>query len=122
MREAASLSANAALAGKVIDFVARRLPELLHLADGRTVEAVAGEVTLDPEAAGRDARARLVHPAARFITDPTVAYILMLVGVYGIIFEFTSPGASGPALVGAICLVLALYASTSCRSTIPALP
>jgi membrane-bound serine protease (ClpP class) len=111
VREAASLPAGAALEAKVIDLVAATLPDLLHQLDGRTVRTVAGEVTLHPEAA----RIQELQPDWRnrllgFITDPTVAYILMLVGIYGIIFELFSPGLVGPGLVGAISLLLALYA------------
>ncbi|RUW72363.1 MULTISPECIES: nodulation protein NfeD [unclassified Mesorhizobium] len=111
VREAASLSASAALQEHVIDFVARDTTELLQLADGRTVD-VAGKKqvlatdglpveTLEP---GWFIRLLAV------ITDPNVAVILMLVGVYGIIFEFTSPGAVAPGVIGTICLVLGLYA------------
>lgn len=111
VREAASLSANAALQEHVIDFVARDTTELLQLADGRTVD-VAGKKqvlatkglpveTLDP---GWFIRLLSV------ITDPNVAIILMLVGVYGIVFEFTSPGAVAPGVIGTICLLLGLYA------------
>jgi membrane-bound serine protease (ClpP class) len=111
VREAASLSANAALQEHVIDFVARDTTELLQLADGRTVE-VSGKKqvlatkglpveTLDP---GWFIRLLAV------ITDPNIAIVLMLVGVYGIVFEFTSPGAVAPGVIGTICLVLGLYA------------
>ncbi|RWF64266.1 nodulation protein NfeD [Mesorhizobium sp.] len=111
VREAASLSASAALQEHVIDFIARDTAELLKLADGRTVD-VAGKKqvlatdglpveTLEP---GWFIRLLAV------ITDPNVAVILMLVGVYGIIFEFTSPGAVAPGVIGTICLVLGLYA------------
>ncbi len=111
VREAASLPASAALDAKVIDLIAPSLPDLLRRLDGRTVQTVNGEVTLHPDPAKiqrlePDWRTRLLG----FITDPTVAYVLMLVGIYGIIFEFFSPGLVGPGLVGAICLLLALYA------------
>lgn len=111
VREAASLSANAALQEHVIDLVARDTTELLQLADGRTVE-VSGKKqvlatkglpveTLDP---GWFIRLLAV------ITDSNIAIVLMLVGVYGIVFEFTSPGAVAPGVIGTICLVLGLYA------------
>jgi len=111
VRQAASLSASAALQEHVIDFIARDTTELLQLADGRTVD-VAGKKevlatkglaveTLDP---GWFIRLLAV------ITDPNVAVLLMLVGFYGIVFEVTSPGAVAPGVIGAICLVLALYA------------
>ncbi|CDX40373.1 conserved membrane hypothetical protein [Mesorhizobium sp. SOD10] len=111
VRQAASLSASAALQEHVIDFVARDTAELLQLADGRTVD-VAGKKqvlatkslaveTLDP-----DWFIRLLA----VITDPNVAVILMLLGFYGLVFEVTSPGAVAPGVIGATCLVLALYA------------
>ncbi|MDX8481710.1 nodulation protein NfeD [Mesorhizobium sp. VK24D] len=111
VRQAASLSASAALEQHVIDFVARDTTELLQLADGRTVE-VAGKKqalatkglaveTLDP---GWFIRLLAV------ITDPNVAVILMLIGFYGLVFEVTSPGAVAPGVIGTTCLVLALYA------------
>ena len=111
VREAASLSAEEALELGVIDLVARDLPELLEKIDGRVVEigrerielATAG---LELETVAPDWRARLLQ----ILTNPNVAYILMLIGIYGIILEFYSPGLTGPGLIGAISLLLALYA------------
>ncbi|MCA0015896.1 nodulation protein NfeD [Mesorhizobium sp. B292B1B] len=111
VREAASLSANAALQAHVVDLVARDTAELLQLADGRAVE-VAGKQqvlatkglaveTLDP--------GWLIQLLA-VITDPNIAVVLMLAGVYGLVFEFTSPGAVAPGVIGTICLLLGLYA------------
>ncbi|CAN7666719.1 NfeD family protein [Mesorhizobium sp. LjNodule214] len=111
VREAASLSANGALQEHVIDFVARDTTELLQLADGRTVEAAGAKRTL----ATKGLPVETLEPGwfirlLSVITDPNVAVILMLVGIYGIVFEFTSPGAVAPGVVGTICLVLGLYA------------
>jgi membrane-bound serine protease (ClpP class) len=111
VREAASLSANAALGEHVIDLVARNPAELLRQIDGRAVE-VAGETR---RLATKGAVIEAVDPgwASRFlavITDPNVALILLLIGLYGLIFEFTSPGAVAPGIVGTICLLLGLYA------------
>jgi membrane-bound serine protease (ClpP class) len=111
VREAASLSANAALQEHVIDFVARDTTELLQLADGRTVDVAGKKQRL----ATKGLPVETLEPGwfirlLSVITDPNVAIILMLVGVYGIIFEFTSPGAVAPGVVGTICLVLGLYA------------
>ena len=111
VREAASLSANAALQEHVIDFVARDTTELLQLADGRTVEVAGRKVVL----ATKGLPVETLEPGwfiqlLSVITDPNVAIILMLIGVYGIVFEFTSPGAVAPGVVGTICLVLGLYA------------
>lgn len=111
VREAASLSANAALQEHVIDFVAHDTTELLQLADGRTVEVAGRKVVL----ATKGLPVEMLEPGwfiqlLSVITDPNVAIILMLVGVYGIVFEFTSPGAVAPGVIGTICLVLGLYA------------
>ncbi|MBB6412363.1 NfeD family protein [Mesorhizobium sangaii] len=111
VREAASLSANAALQEHVIDFVAHDTTELLRLADGRTVDVAGRKVVL----ATKGLPVETLEPGwfiqlLSVITDPNVAIILMLVGVYAIIFEFTSPGAVAPGVIGTICLVLGLYA------------
>lgn len=111
VREAASLSAGAALQEHVIDLIAKSPTELLKQIDGRSVE-VAGQAR---RLATRDAVLEAIDPgwASRFlavITDPNVALILLLIGVYGLIFEFTSPGAVAPGIVGTICLLLGLYA------------
>jgi membrane-bound serine protease (ClpP class) len=111
VREAASLPAEEALRKQVIDVVARNVDELLARIDGRSVE-VAGRpevlhtrgLSVEPLAPGW--RSRLLA----FIGDPNVAYILMLVGIYGLIFEFANPGMVLPGVAGAVCLVLALFA------------
>ncbi|MER8592848.1 nodulation protein NfeD [Mesorhizobium sp. M1182] len=111
VREAASLSAGAALQQHVIDFVARDTPELLQLADGRTVEIAGKKEAL----ATKGLPVETLEPGwlirlLAVITDPNIAVILMLVGVYGLVFEFTSPGAVAPGVIGTICLLLGLYA------------
>ena len=112
VREAASLSANAALQEKVIDLIARDQAELLTQIDGRAVEIAGGETR---RLATREAAREAMDPGwiARFlrvITDPNIAFILLLVGIYGMIFELSSPGAVAPGVIGAICLLLGLYA------------
>ena len=112
VREAESLSASAALQAKVIDLVARDQAELLRQIDGRTVEVAGGDTR---QLATRDAGREAIDPGwisgfLRVITDPNVAFILMLVGIYGLIFELSSPGAVAPGVVGTICLLLGLYA------------
>ncbi len=111
VREAASLSAEEALELGVIDLLARDLEELLEKMDGRVVAIGREELVLDTdglalERVEPDWRARLLQ----IVTNPNVAYILMLIGIYGIILEFYSPGLTGPGLIGAISLLLALYA------------
>ncbi len=111
VREAASLSAADALKQNVIEIIAPDLPALLQKLDGRKVTladqtvtlATAGAVVATYEA---DWRTRLLA----IITNPNVASLLMLIGVYGLIIEFYSPGLVGPGVLGAICLLLALYA------------
>ena len=112
VREAASLSANAALQANVIDLVARDQAELLRQIDGRVVEVAGGDTR---HLATREAAREAVDPGwisrlLRVITDPNVAFILMLVGIYGLIFELSSPGAVAPGVIGTICLLLGLYA------------
>ena len=111
VREAASLSAHEALEKNVIDLVASDLDELMEKLDGRQIAIDGGELTLDTDEYAivriePDWRTELLS----IITDPNVAYILMLIGIYGIILEFYSPGMMLPGVIGAISLVLALYA------------
>jgi len=111
VREAVSLSADEALSQKVIDIVARDVPDLLAKLDGRKVSTAVGERTL----ATAGALAVTVEPdwKSRFlavITNPSVALILMMLGVYGLFFEFSSPGMVLPGVIGGICLLLGLFA------------
>lgn len=111
VREAVSLSAAEALKLKVIDLVAADLPDLLAQADGRKVEAAGSQVMLrtrglDSTEVELDWRTRLLG----VITNPSIAYLMVLVGIYALIFEFSNPGLILPGVVGAICLLLALYA------------
>jgi len=112
VREAATLSANGALEAHAIELVARDQAELLRQLDGRVVEVAGGKTQ---RLATKDAVVEAVDPGriSRFlavITDPNVAFILLMVGIYGLIFEFMSPGAVAPGVVGAICLLIGLYA------------
>jgi membrane-bound serine protease (ClpP class) len=111
VREAASLSASEALEEGVIDLIARDLDDLLAKIDGRAVEVAGGERTIETA----DAVVVTIEPDWRaellgLITNPNVAYILMLIGIYGIILEFYNPGMVFPGVTGAISLLLALYA------------
>ncbi|MFO7594290.1 MAG: nodulation protein NfeD [Pseudomonadota bacterium] len=110
VREAASLPAEEALKMNVIDFMAGGMGELLQKSDGREVMVQGHPRTLKTaglavEEQAPDWRSRLLS----IITDPNIAYILMLIGIYGLIFEFSNPGAIVPGTVGAIALLLALY-------------
>ncbi len=111
VRGAASLTATAALQQHVIDVVAANLPELLTRIDGREVRLASGEVKL----ATRGLTAVPVKPDWRtellaVITNPTVAYGLMMIGIWGLLLEGYNPGAVLPGVTGAICLLIALFA------------
>ncbi|MGH8503461.1 MAG: NfeD family protein [Gammaproteobacteria bacterium] len=111
VREAATLTAGEALKKNVIEIVAEDVPDLLRQANGRKVDVAGTERSLSTdrltiEVLEPDWRSRLLA----IIANPNVAYILMLIGIYGLIFELSSPGAVLPGVLGAICLLLALYA------------
>jgi membrane-bound serine protease (ClpP class) len=111
VREGANLPADEALAQNVIDLIATDVPDLLQKLNGRKVKIGAGEITLATEhmtveAVEPDWRTELLA----VITNPTVAYGLLLIGIYGLLFEGYNPGAVLPGVVGAICLLLALFA------------
>lgn len=111
VREAVSLPASEALELKVIDLVATDLDDLLRQVNGRVVKMNGETVTLDTtnatvERVQPDWRSRLLA----VIGDPGIAYILMLLGIYGLIYEFSNPGMLFPGVVGGICLLLALFA------------
>ncbi len=111
VRGAASLSATAALKQKVIDVIARDIPDLLTQIDGREVKIANRTERL----ATRDLTIQRVQPDWRtellaVITNPTIAYGLMLIGIYGLLFEGYNPGAVLPGVAGTIALLLALFA------------
>ncbi len=111
VREAASLSSAQALEQGVIDLVADDVGDLLEAIDRRTVklgddERVLRTKGLAIETIEMDAMTRLLS----VLSNPNVALLLMMIGLYGIIFEFWNPGAIAPGVIGAICLTLGLYA------------
>ncbi|WP_409314021.1 NfeD family protein [Pseudomonas putida] len=111
VREAVSLSASEALRLNVIDQVADDLPDLLRKLDGKTLQ-VAGQPR-QLQTAGASVVEHLPDWRTRFlavITNPSVALILIMIGVYGLLFEFMNPGSAVGGVVGGICLLLALYA------------
>lgn len=111
VRESISATETEALKEHVIDLVTRDLPSLLSDIDGRKVQTAFGERTLrtkDAKVVREEIGLRL--KILGFISDPNVAYILMLLGFYGLFFELTSPGAIFPGVAGGICLILAFYA------------
>jgi len=111
VREAASLPASEALELGVIDIVATGMADLLKQVDGRQVTVQGQQRTLNT--AGSVVDQLVPDWRSRFlsvITNPNVAYILMLIGIYGLMLEFSNPGAIVPGTIGAISLLLALYA------------
>lgn len=111
VRESISATESEALKEHVIDLVEKDITSLLSDIDGRKVRTPLGERTLRT----KDARVVREEISLRlrilnFISDPNVAYILMLLGFYGLFFELTSPGAIFPGVAGGICLILAFYA------------
>ena len=111
VRDAAALTAQDALQEDVIDVVARDLDDLLTQIDSRKVTINAVEHTLATHGVPRtvfepDWRTRLLGA----ISDPNIAFILMLIGIYGILFEFLNPGGLVAGVVGAVCLLLGLTA------------
>jgi membrane-bound serine protease (ClpP class) len=110
VRQAASLSAEQAVEQGVVDLLAEDLEDLMRQIDGRVVKANNVEVTLRTA----DAAIETYEPDWRnrllaVITNPNVAYILMLLGIYGLFFELANPGFVLPGVIGGICLLLALY-------------
>jgi len=111
VREAVSLSADEALRIHVVDRVASDVGELLKQIDGTRVSAAGTTVTIDVAGAevvafDPDWRTRMLF----VIASPSLALLLMTIGVYGLLFEFSSPGYILPGVVGGICLLLGLFA------------
>jgi membrane-bound serine protease (ClpP class) len=116
VRKSASLSAEDAVTENVVDLVAENLDDLLKKVDGRKVKAAGRAVVIKTKGARveeltPDFRQRLLA----VLTDPNVAYILLIIGFYGLIFELSNPGSILPGVAGGICIILAFYA----LSTLP---
>ena len=108
--EAASISATEARDQKVVEIVAPDLTDLLHQVDGRKLAVAGGERTLQTAGAPIIAFTPDWHDRLlAVITDPSIALILMMLGIYGLLFEFGHPGFVFPGVVGALCLLLGLY-------------
>jgi membrane-bound serine protease (ClpP class) len=111
VREAATLTAEEASNQGVVDFMAASLEELLAKMDGRKVELANGEKILN----SKNAKITTIEPDLRtrllaVISNPNVAFLLLMIGFYGLIMEFWHPGTFIPGVVGGICLILALVA------------
>jgi membrane-bound serine protease (ClpP class) len=114
VREAATLTADEALKQRVIDIEATSLADLMTKADGRTVNVAGADVTLKT----RSAKTVVIEPdwrtkALSVISNPNVAFLLLMLGFYGIVLEFWHPGTFAPGVIGGISLILALIALTA---------
>jgi membrane-bound serine protease (ClpP class) len=114
VRESISDSEDEALKAGVIDLIAENIDDLLKKLNGRTVKTVDREYTLNTS----DVKLSYILPTLRdkilrAISNPNIAYFLMLFGFYGLLYEFTHPGIGFPGIAGAICLILALYSFQS---------
>jgi len=114
VRQSVSITEREAVRLKVVDLVADSVPDLLEKVDGRTVKTVKGPVTLATK--GVQAKAIEIGFRDRFlnvITDPNVAYVLMMLGMLGLFFELSNPGVILPGVIGGISLILAFFAFQS---------
>ncbi len=113
VREAATLTASQALEERVIEVIANDANELLTAIDGRTVSTSGGDTTLHTKGSPIvEIEPGWKAQVMSTITDPNIAFILLLIGIYGILFEFMNPGVVAPGVIGGICLIVALTALT----------
>jgi membrane-bound serine protease (ClpP class) len=111
VRKSVSITETEALKERVIDLVAPDVPSLLKDINGKSVDLVVGKKTIDTS----NAQVQEINMGFRYrileiISNPNIAYILMILGFYGLYFELANPGAVFPGVAGAICLILAFYA------------
>ena len=114
VRQSVSITEREAVKLKVVDFIADSIPDLLDKIDGRTLKTPRGTVTLTTRGAPVKAieigfRDRILN----VITDPNVAYVLMMLGMLGLFFELSNPGVILPGVIGGISLILAFFAFQS---------
>ncbi len=111
VRKAVSITETEALKLKVIDLIAPDVATLVKQIDGRTVDVVLGKKTLKTAGATvTELPMGFRYKLLGIISNPNIAYILMILGFYGLYFELSNPGAIFPGVAGAICLILAFYA------------
>jgi membrane-bound serine protease (ClpP class) len=111
VRESISVTADEALKDKVIDVVAPDVRTLLSKIDGKVVDVGGAKVRLATRGAKVvEVETPFKYRLLSYISDPNVAYLLMMIGFYGILFEIYSPGTIFPGVIGGICLILAFYA------------
>ena len=111
VRKSLSITSSEALEKNVIDIVARNMDDLLQKLDGRVISVQAGSKTLQTRNAVIETEEMSwIEKLLNVLVDPNVAYVLMLLGFYGLLFEIYSPGAIFPGVIGGICIILAFYA------------
>lgn len=111
VRNSISVSEREALQQRIIDTIAPRTADLLNMIDGRTVEVSSGLVTMRTRGARIETREMgWAERLLDIISDPNIAYILLMLGFYGLLFELYNPGAILPGIIGGIAIVLAFYA------------
>jgi membrane-bound serine protease (ClpP class) len=110
VRESASVDAETALELGVADLIAENEGELIEQLDGREVKVKEGVVVLDTRDTGtREVKMTLRERLLLLLTNPNIAYVLLLLGIYGLFFELQNPGMIFPGVVGGICLILGFY-------------
>jgi len=111
VRKSVSATENEALSKNVVDLISKDLGSLLNDVSGRIVRTADGDKKLNTAGATVVSEEMGIrHNILNFISDPSVAYMLLLLGFYGLFFEFTNPGAIFPGVAGGIFLILAFYA------------
>lgn len=111
VRESDSITEYEALEMNVINYIADDLEELLIMIDSDTVEVISGDVVLNTgDARVEEVKKGVQNEILEVIANPNVAYVLMAIGMMGLYFEFSNPGAIVPGVVGGICLILAFFA------------
>ena len=111
VRQSVSITETEALQNKVINLIANNDQELLNKIDNATVQVASGSRTLHTKSAHMEVlEMRFAEKMLNILSDPNIAYVLMMLGFYGLLFELYNPGAIFPGIIGAICLILAFYA------------
>jgi membrane-bound serine protease (ClpP class) len=110
VRHSLSITETEALAKKVIDTIARNDEELLKVIDGKNVEVRSGTITLHTRTGSIEYyEMGTMEKLLNLLSDPNIAYILLMLGMYGLLFELYSPGAIFPGIIGVIALILSFY-------------
>ncbi len=114
VRNSVSLTASEALDKNVIDFISTDMRQLLEQVDGKEVEVSSGKVVLHTkEATVQELQMSFIEKLLNILGNPNIAYILLMFGFYGILFELYNPGAIFPGVIGGIGLILGFYALSS---------